>query len=402
MNGVDSLRQHRSSYPALSERTYLNFGARGVMPRVAREAILNSLDTLQSVGPASRAGIAWIEYELFATRRSLAALIGAPPERIALLDSVSNACSLVIFGIRWAASDHAVVCEFEPPGTWLAIEQASRRFGFEVSGFPAPTGPNDTQWREALLRALRPSTRLVIASHINWITGAHLAPSQLVSVVRASSAPRALILVDGAQAIGVLPFELRSSEVDLYAFGGQKWLGGPDGIAALFVSESAQNAVEPSIVGWRGLNPAPEIDRLSLSSTAVRYEGGTAAYCLLAGLRAAVEAQQSFATLAERFASIEALTARFRRQIAQMNADATRPIQILGEDARSGITTFQIEGTCPSAVYRRLEGAGMVIKQHARPPSVRVCAHYLTLTEEIDQLCGQLRHFTHAGARPGA
>jgi selenocysteine lyase/cysteine desulfurase len=60
----------------------------------------------------------------------------------------------------------------------------------------------------------------------------------------------ALVLVDGAQAAGAIPFRLDDLGVDLYAVSAQKWLLGPEGMGALVVDPSMLERVTPALGGW--------------------------------------------------------------------------------------------------------------------------------------------------------
>jgi L-cysteine/cystine lyase len=377
-----ALLAHRLEYPGLQQRIYLNFGARGVMPRAALQAICDSLETLQSLGPGSRPAHAWMEYELEATRQALAQRIGVAPERIALVDSISTACALAIWGTRWRAGDHALICESEPPGTWAALRQAAERCNVCIDSFPAPAA-DDGAWLDALRARLLPTTRLVIASHVDWITGSQLSLAQLTQTVRGGPSPAARILIDGAQAVGTVPIDLCRTDIDLYAFGAQKWLCGPDGIAALFVSEAAQSDIAATLTGWRGVEPTDDGLDIRLRSDARRYESGSVAYALLAGLRSAIETQELFAPLALRSARITQLSGSLRARLEQLAG-----LRVLGSRAAlSGIVSLQIAGHSCASVLRHLEANDIIVRQHYLPSCVRVCVHYLTLAQEVDRLC---------------
>ncbi|MCH9681739.1 MAG: hypothetical protein K0V04_09925, partial [Deltaproteobacteria bacterium] len=99
-----TLDGHRAQFPGLAagrSRTYLNFGARGLMPSAAIESIHRGLETLQVVGPASRAGQAWVDYEVRTTREVLAELLSCDPSSVAMVNNVSTACALAIWGTPW-------------------------------------------------------------------------------------------------------------------------------------------------------------------------------------------------------------------------------------------------------------------------------------------------------------
>jgi L-cysteine/cystine lyase len=319
------------------------------------------------------------------TRACLARRVGATPDRIALVDSVSTACAIVILGMKWRAGDHALICDSEPPGAWAALREAARRGNFAVSSFPALSAENESTWLERFASELRPATRLIVASHVDWISGSRLPLSQMIRVVRGGPCPEARILIDGAQAVGTTFLDLGATEIDFYCFGGQKWLCGPDGIAALYIREAAQLDVEPTVIGWRALEPTADGLDLQLATHARRYESGTGAYSLCAALRCAIELADAFAPLTARAARIAQLSQDLRARLRSVTG-----LCLLGSEPSSGIVSFQIEGRSAPGVLRHLEASSIIARQHYFPPCVRVCVHYFTLQAEIDRLCGAL------------
>ena len=109
---------------------------------------------------------------------------------------------------------------------------------------------------------------------------------------------------------------------------------------------------------------------------------------LLGSLRSAINVQQAFAPMSARASRIEPLTRTLHQALARL-AESNQPsrLEVLGQDPHSGIVAFQVSGTPPHSVVRRLEAAGIVVRQHYSPPCIRACMHYFTLVEEIDRLC---------------
>ena len=85
---------------------------------------------------------------------------------------------------------------------------------------------------ESLRAALRPDTALVSIMLANNETGILFPIEEIGSVVREKS--DALFHVDGVQAVGKIPIDLKKTEVDLFALSGHK-LHAPQGIGALYV-----------------------------------------------------------------------------------------------------------------------------------------------------------------------
>jgi len=83
-----------------------------------------------------------------------------------------------------------------------------------------------------LRAALRPDTALVSTMLANNETGVLFPIEEIGRIVRESS--EALFHVDGVQAVGKIPIDLKSTAVDLFALSGHK-LHAPQGIGALYI-----------------------------------------------------------------------------------------------------------------------------------------------------------------------
>ncbi len=97
---------------------------------------------------------------------------------------------------------------------------------------------------ESLRAALRPDTALVSIMLANNETGIVFPIKEIGSIVREKS--DALFHVDGVQAVGKIPVDLKATEVDLFALSGHK-LHAPQGIGALYVRR--QINLPPFLVG---------------------------------------------------------------------------------------------------------------------------------------------------------
>jgi len=376
------LAKHRREFAALDEGIYANFGARGAMARSALSAVGETLEMLQAAGPASRIGQAVIARETQALRDTLAALLKVSQARVALVENVSQACAAALWGIDWRAGDQCLLGVREPPGTWIAARQVAARFGIELAPFDAGGADDIAAWRMRLSRALRPTTRLVLLSHVDWITGAAIPLIDLVEIVRAGPAPDAAVMVDGAQAVGALAVDLSNADIDLYAVAGQKWLGGPDGVAAMIVPAGGAGRIRPGFIGWRAAVANSNGDDIDLARDASRFETGTAAFALLPSLREAVQVADGFAPMKFREARIAGSTAYLTKGLGDF---VDHGLHLLHR-GRHGIVSFTIAGNSPVQVVRKLETHGIVAKAHTYPACTRLCVHYLTLQSEIDAM----------------
>jgi cysteine desulfurase len=85
---------------------------------------------------------------------------------------------------------------------------------------------------ETLRAALRPDTALVSVMFANNETGILFPIDEIARIVREKA--DAVFHVDGVQAVGKVPINLKTTEVDLFALSGHK-LHAPQGIGALYV-----------------------------------------------------------------------------------------------------------------------------------------------------------------------
>ena len=101
--------------------------------------------------------------------------------------------------------------------------------------------------------AITPDTRLVSISHVLWTTGAVMPVARIAALAHARGA---LVVVDGAQAVGAIPVRFEDLGADLYAIPAQKWLLGPEGMGALVVDPARSRDLVPALAGSLQLRAA--------------------------------------------------------------------------------------------------------------------------------------------------
>ena len=82
----------------------------------------------------------------------------------------------------------------------------------------------------------------------------------------------ALVVVDGAQAAGAIPFRFEDLGADLYAVSAQKWLLGPEGMGALVVDPAAVERLTPSLGGWYSFETVDSVGGATWWPDARRFE----------------------------------------------------------------------------------------------------------------------------------
>ena len=95
---------------------------------------------------------------------------------------------------------------------------------------------------ETIESALTENTRVLMLSHVNTITGMKMPLEKISSLVKARNI---WLIIDGAQASGLINVDIEKLGVDAYASSGHKWMLGPKETGFLYLSKSLQEAFNP-------------------------------------------------------------------------------------------------------------------------------------------------------------
>lgn len=313
---------------------------------------------------------------------AIATELQVSPSTITLTESVSSGCNIALWGCNWQPGDHLLLSDCEHPGIVATAKQLSHRFGIDVSMFPLMATLNAGDPTRVMVEHLRPQTRLVILSHILWNTGQVLPLAAMAQACR-QAMPTVAILVDAAQSVGVLPLSLENLGVDFYAFTGHKWWCGPEGLGGLYVRPASLDRLEPTFIGWRGIDMDIKGQPTGWKPDGRRYEVATSAFPLFPALTAAIELHRQWGTTSDRYQRILHLS-----QLVWEELSTIPRIKCLRTSApESGLVAFQMEGyTNHQPFVQQLEQQNLMVRLIADPNCVRACVHYLTLETEVDQL----------------
>ncbi len=177
-------------------------------------------------------------------REQVAKILGAAdPSEIVFTSCGSESDNWAIRGVLEEVPDkkHIVTTLVEHEAVRNLCQRLEKQ-GYEVTWLTVnDKGELDL---EQVRAALRPDTALVSVMLANNETGVIFPIAEIGRIVRDHS--NAIFHVDGVQAVGKIPIELRKMEVDLFALSGHK-LHAPQGVGALYVRSGVKLA--PFIIG---------------------------------------------------------------------------------------------------------------------------------------------------------
>lgn len=383
-----SVNTYREQFPALANKTYFNYGGQGPMPQAALDAILEGYRTIQSQGPFGLKTSEWVVGESNLTRQMIGSELGVAATSIALTENVTVGCNIALWGIDWQPGDRILLSDCEHPGVIASIHEICRRFQVSVDLFPLLATLNTGDPVAVITAHLQPQTRLVVFSHVLWNTGQVLPLAEIATGIRQSAqVDRPIrILIDAAQSVGLLPLKLDELGIDYYAFTGHKWWCGPEGVGGLYIHPDAQSSLQPTFIGWRGLDYSKP--GLPLISDSRRYEVATSAYPLYCGLRAAIATHQAWGSAIDRATKIISLATYLWQSLQQLPG-----IKCLSETApQSGLVSFQVKTGNHAKLVQSLERENFYLRTIVDPDCIRACTHYFTTTAEIDALIDFIIH----------
>jgi len=219
---------------------HLQTGTLGLIPRpvfdatvaAAREVERDPLVAAYGPGKARLDGV----------RRKAAELLGCQMEEIILTGSTTSGMNMIAQGLRLSAGDRVVTTDQEHHGGELCWRWLERRRGIAIDTVAVPPGTaNPQSIVDAFAKAITPATKVISFSHILYSTGLRMPVAELCALARARGC---LAVVDGAQAVGAIPVDVKALGCHFYAASGHKWLNGPKGTGLLFISAELGDTID--------------------------------------------------------------------------------------------------------------------------------------------------------------
>jgi L-cysteine/cystine lyase len=350
-----NLEEARAQFPVFERYAYLNAGSSGPVPQAAVDAVRARLDRDLTQG---RSGKAYIEgiFELRErVRAGIASVLGTSAELVALVESTTRGCQVVLAGLGLGADDEILTTSEEHFGLLGPVHESGARV--VVAGAD----------EDALLAAVTQCTRLIAVSHILWTTGRKLDLGRL----RQPDGPP--LLVDGAQSAGAIPVELESA--DFYTVSAQKWLCGPDPSGALYVRDPERLRVAlPSAFSPQ----THELDGAFVPKDgARRFDSGWIGAPPLAGLEAALGVHPDW-----RYVAAASSAARCRELLGPL-------VEVVTPAGQSTLVSFHPSGD-PTELVATLAAAGVIVRELPGRNLVRASCGWWTSEEDLRRLVAGL------------
>ncbi|HEY8377017.1 MAG TPA: aminotransferase class V-fold PLP-dependent enzyme [Nannocystis sp.] len=236
----------RSLFPDLQPRAYLNHAAVSPWSSPVRAAVEAVARDYAHYGAG--AILPWIA-QRSRLRATIAGLIGAEPNDIALISNTTRGVTDVALCMSWKPGDRVLLFQGEFPANVTPWQQAAELFGLSIEMLPLEDFARSHAEGLAVLRAAlqQSPVRLVAVSAVQFQSGLRMPLAAMADLCHEAGA---VLFVDGIQAVGAVPLDVRGARVDFLAVGGHKWMMGCEGLGFLYVRPERLAELRPRVAGW--------------------------------------------------------------------------------------------------------------------------------------------------------
>lgn len=370
-DGSDPLLVHRDLFPILAECNYLISNSLGAVPASTAESLRAYYDAW-----ATRGVRAWEDswWTLVADIGDLVApLIGAGRGEVVFQPNVTLAHAVAFSAFNFRGGRPRVVTDAMHFPSILYLIDELREAGAEVTVVPVEDGVSVDTGRIA--DAIDERTAFVNLSHILF-KSAYI--HDVAAITERTRAVGAVMIIDGYQAVGTIPVDVKQLGIDIYIGGCLKWLCGGPGAAFLWVRPELRPRLSPRITGWMThQRPFEFTTELSRRTDAWRFLHGTPSIPALYAARPGLEIVNRVGVSAIRAKSVRQ-TARLIELASARGYRCTTPRD---PSRRGGTVAIDVEhGYEVSQGLKSLD----ILCDYRPGAGIRLSPHFYTRDSELD------------------
>jgi cysteine desulfurase / selenocysteine lyase len=246
----------REEWFECEDATYLNLAGQSPMPKVSLRAIQTALADKKH--PHHRTDSVFYEIPN-RIRSSIAQLIGAKQEEIAITTGASAGVIAVAYALDWKPGDEVITAAREFPLQYTIWKPMEQREGIKIK----VVSPRERfLTADDLIASLTPNTRVVSVSLVRFDDGSLLDARRLADACHAQGT---LLLLDVSQCCGALPMNVAELGADFMVCAGYKWLFGPFGTGFFWIKRELLSRVRPAPFYWMAIEGSENFAKLNFS-----------------------------------------------------------------------------------------------------------------------------------------
>ena len=147
-------------------------------------------------------------------------------ERVALIPSVSYGIGNAASNVQLKPSQKIILMHEQFPSNVYPWVRLAEKHGAKIQTVEPPEGFHQRGkiWNDRILEAIDDSVAVVAMANIHWTDGTKF---DLQAIREKTRQHGALLVIDGSQSVGAMPFDVQQLQPDALICAGYKWLMGP-------------------------------------------------------------------------------------------------------------------------------------------------------------------------------
>lgn len=266
------LTSKRAQFTLPPSITYLNCAYMAPLPKVVEKAGLKGLRKKRNPTEIPPQKF-FNDTEIL--RPEYAKLINVnDPKRIVVIPSVSYGMATVAKNINIKKDQHVIVAGEQFPSNYYPWQSLCEETGASIKSVSAPEDFSERgkKWNERILDAIDTNTRAVAIANVHWADGTRF---DLEAIRKRTNEVGALLIIDGTQSVGAMPFDAGKIKPDALVCAAYKWLLGPYSIGLAYYGEYFNDG-KPVENSW--MNRLYSEDFAALINYQTSYQPGALRY----------------------------------------------------------------------------------------------------------------------------
>ena len=381
---------NRNDFPMINDNLiYLDNGATTFKPKCVIDKMNEYYEKYSANAHRGDYDISYkvdIAYE--EARRSVAKFINASPEEVVFTSGATESLNVIVRGFfenLLEPGDEVVISDAEHASNVLPWFRLATKSGVVIKRIKLDSNFHINL--ENLKEVITPRTKVISLAEITNVVG-DVRP--IKEICKLAHENNIFVVCDGAQSVPHKKTDVKELDVDFLVFSAHKMCG-PTGVGVLYGKKELLENVEPLVMGG-GMNESFDNEsEVYLKELPHRLEAGTPNIAGVIGLGAAVEYLSKIG-----MDTISIYEQKLKGYLIS-KLERLPHIQIVNEEADSGIVAFNVDGIFSQDVAYYLNKYNICVRagNHCAKilkhsigvkNTVRVSLYFYNTKEEIDNL----------------
>lgn len=346
---AEEVARFRNETAGCKNVIHLNNAGAGLMPNEVTQAQLDHIKLEAEIGGYEAAALRADVISAFYRQASL--LLNCKPSNIAFTASATDSYTRALSSIPFEQGNIILTDNDDFVSNQIQFISLRKRLGIEIVHIKnAAIGGVDLNDLEEKLKKYRP--KLLAITHIPTNSGLVQPVKEIAQIYADYSQTNPGVtwyILDACQSAGQMKLDVKQLKCDFLSITNRKFLRGPRGTGALYISDRALNAgLEPLFIDMRG---ATWTDKATYEQQpdSKRYEDWEFAYSTVIGTKVAIEYCRNIGE-DKIWQQVKLLSGTLRSMLA-----ATNKITVLDKGPElGGLVTFTVKNSDPMKIVTGL------------------------------------------------